>query len=120
VKPRVAHRRASTTRLQQQLKTRTGQLAEAKHRADEAQRQAAEVLEQQTATAEILKIISTAPTDLQRVLDVVVQSAARFCGANDVTVFKLDGQELRAAAHWGLAPLSLLALVDHLLGASAQ
>ena len=60
-----------------------------------------EALERQTATAEILKIISTSPTQLQPVLEVVVRSAARFCKADDVTIFELDGQDIRSAAHWG-------------------
>src|SRR5262249_39838652 len=60
-----------------------------------------EALEQQKAAAEILKIISTSPTELQPVLDVVVRSAARFCSADDVTIFELDGQALHIAAHWG-------------------
>ena len=60
-----------------------------------------QAFEQQTATAEVLKIISTSPTELQPVLEVVVRSAARFCEANDVTIFELDGQDLRIAAHWG-------------------
>ena len=63
-----------------------------------------EALEQRTATAEVLKIISTSPTQLQPVLEVVVKSAARFCEADDVTIFELDGQDLRAAAHWGAVP----------------
>src|SRR5262249_50909394 len=60
-----------------------------------------EALEQQTATAEILRVISTSPTDLQPVLDTVVASAARFCGADDATMFQLDGGSLRLAAHHG-------------------
>jgi GAF domain-containing protein len=63
-----------------------------------------EALERQTATAEILKIISASPTALQPVLEVVVKSAARFCEADDVTIFELDGQDLRATAHWGPVP----------------
>src|SRR5262245_43299609 len=58
-------------------------------------------LEQQTATAEILRVIRTSPTDLQPVLDTVVASAARFCGADDATMFQLDGGSLRLAAHHG-------------------
>jgi transcriptional regulator with GAF, ATPase, and Fis domain len=64
----------------------------------------AESLDQQAATAEVLRIISTSPTKLQRVLEVIVKSAARFCGADDVTIFELDRQDVRAAAHWGTIP----------------
>src|SRR6516165_2680514 len=63
-----------------------------------------EALEQQRATAEVLKIISASPTELQPVLEVVVRSAARFCQANDATIYELDGQDLRIAAHWGTVP----------------
>ena len=66
-----------------------------------------EALERQTATAEILKIISASPDELQPVLEVVVKSAARFCEADDVTIFELDGQDLRAAAHWGMIPVEI-------------
>jgi signal transduction histidine kinase/putative methionine-R-sulfoxide reductase with GAF domain len=63
-----------------------------------------EALEQQRAAAEVLKIISASRTELQPVLEVVVRSAARYCKADDVTLFELDGQDLREAAHWGAAP----------------
>jgi GAF domain-containing protein len=63
-----------------------------------------EAQEQQAASAEVLKIISTSPTELQPVLEVVARSAARFCEADDVTIFELDGQYLRTAAHWGTVP----------------
>jgi hypothetical protein len=64
----------------------------------------AEAIEQQAATAEVLRIIRASPSKLEEVLEVVVRSAARFCGANDVVIFELDGQELRAVAHWGPIP----------------
>jgi len=54
-----------------------------------------EALEQQRAAAEILKIISASRTELQPVLEVVVRSAARYCKADDVTLFELDGQDIR-------------------------
>jgi two-component system, NtrC family, sensor kinase len=63
-----------------------------------------EAQEQQIATAEVLKIISTSPTELQAILEVVVRSAARYCEADDVTILELEGQYLRIAAHWGTIP----------------
>src|SRR5262249_52761392 len=65
-----------------------------------------EALEQQRAAAEVLKIISASQTELQPVLEVVVRSAARYCKADDVTLFELDGQDIREAAHWGAVPHS--------------
>jgi two-component system, NtrC family, sensor kinase len=64
-----------------------------------------ETLEQQTATAEVLRIISTSPTELQPVLEVVVKSAVRFCGADDASILRLDGENLWVAAHHGPIPV---------------
>jgi GAF domain-containing protein len=60
-----------------------------------------EALERQTATAEILRIIATSPTDLQRALDATADSAARVCNAYDASIFRLDGDVLRLVAHHG-------------------
>jgi GAF domain-containing protein len=63
--------------------------------------QLTEALDQQIATGEILRVISTSPTNLQPVLDAVVKNAARFCDAPDASIFRLDGENLRAEAHHG-------------------
>src|SRR5262245_39783976 len=61
-------------------------------------------LEQQTATSEILGVIASSPTDLQPVLDVVAENAARLCGATDAIINRIDGDKLRAVATYGLLP----------------
>ncbi len=63
-----------------------------------------EALEQQTATSEILRVISSAPTDLQPMLDAVAENAARVCGASDALIYRIDGDLLRLAAHYGPLP----------------
>src|SRR5262249_30898718 len=68
---------------------------------EERNRDLTEALEQQTATAEILRVISTSPTDLEPVLNTVVTCAARFCGAYDAILFQLEAGGLRTVAHHG-------------------
>jgi signal transduction histidine kinase len=63
-----------------------------------------EALEQQTATAEILHVISSSPTDIQPVLDVVVDKAARLCTAEDAIVFLVQGDTLYPTAARGPIP----------------
>jgi GAF domain-containing protein/anti-sigma regulatory factor (Ser/Thr protein kinase) len=63
-----------------------------------------EALEQQTATSDILKVIATSPTDVQPVLDAIAQNAARVCGASDAHVYRVVGDRLTQAAHFGPIP----------------
>ncbi len=60
-----------------------------------------ESLEQQTATAGILQVISQSPTDVEPVLNAVVSAARRFCGADDATIVLRQGSELVLAKHEG-------------------
>jgi signal transduction histidine kinase len=60
-----------------------------------------ESLKQQTATAEVLRVISQSPTDVQPVLKAVSAAARRFCGADDATIVMREGAELLQVAHDG-------------------
>ncbi len=60
-----------------------------------------ESLEQQTATSEILGVIASSPTDIQPVLDVVAQNAARVCDATDAIIYRMDDSDYRPVASYG-------------------
>src|SRR5262245_7379535 len=66
----------------------------------------AEALEQQAATSEILRVIASSPTDIQPVLDAVVESAERLCNATDGLIARVDGDILiPAVAKYGSMPV---------------
>jgi signal transduction histidine kinase/regulator of replication initiation timing len=71
-----------------------------------------ESLQQQTATAEVLKTISRTAFDLQGVLQTLLENAAHICGAKHGIIFRYDGERCRAAAAYN-APPGTLELWQH-------
>jgi hypothetical protein len=93
-----ARRRGSAAAdLQKQLDQRTRELAE-------AQKRLVEALEQQTAAAEVLRIISNSPSDAQPVFDAIAKHVPRLCKAPYCWVFRFDGKLIHFAAEHGLSP----------------
>ncbi|MDF3010054.1 MAG: Adenylate cyclase, partial [Burkholderiales bacterium] len=69
-----------------------------------------EALEKQTATADILQVLSGNPSDTQPVFDAIVQHAARLCESTYANVFRYDGERIHLAASHGGSPEALAAL----------
>ena len=93
--------------LAEQFNRMTSQLRESyanlEQKVEERTRELSKSLEQQTATSEILRVISSSPTDAQPVFDVIVESAIRLCGARYGRLYRYDGETIHLVASHGLS-----------------
>src|SRR5436190_5242977 len=89
--------RASNTDLEDQLKASRRELAEAREHL-------AEALEQQTATSEVLQVISSFPGDLEPVFQSMLENATRICDAQFGNLYLCEGDAFRIVAMHGAAP----------------
>jgi len=97
-KARVGRTRQSRGDLEQQLKACRREIAHARERLVEA-------MKQQTATSEVLRIISNSP--IQSVLDAVAENAARLCDSNNAEIFRVENNLLRLVASYGEIPVNI-------------
>src|SRR5262245_39062715 len=74
---------------------------------EEKNRALTESLEQQTATSEILRVISRSPTDVQPVFDSIVRSAVTLCDGLFSAVYQFDGELLHLVAQHNFTPEAL-------------
>src|SRR5262245_4636352 len=104
VKTSMAEQAQTIAELRQQL-VESLQREEAKDKnLQDRDQQLAEALEQQTGTSEILRVIASSPTDIQPVLDVVAENAAKLCDATDAVIGRVDGDLSRTVAVYGSIP----------------
>jgi signal transduction histidine kinase/methyl-accepting chemotaxis protein len=80
----LADKAEAAERLEQEVKQRTAELSE--------------TLEQQTATSQILRVISTSPTDVQPVFEIIVRNALSLCDGLFANAFRFDGELLHFLA----------------------
>ncbi|MGE5778502.1 MAG: GAF domain-containing protein, partial [Hyphomicrobiales bacterium] len=97
VRSRVGRMRKPRADLEQQLEKYRRELAETR-------KALAEALEQQTATSEVLGVISSSPGELEPVFKTILANATHICEANFGNLLLYDGREFRVAAMHGAPP----------------
>ena len=97
---------ADPRQIKKELKRVTEQLESRDRELEQRNAELREALEHQTATAEVLGIIRRSPTDVQPVLDTIVENAARVCGIDRLVLRLREGNAMVPRAHFGPAPIT--------------
>ncbi len=108
----------SSTALQQKLAAVEADVTQLRRELAEARQREAEALEQQTATSQILAIISGAPTDPGPLLDAVAQTTTRLCDASATIIYRFDSDDLVVAAYYSAEAVPASRCTTHQTGQS--
>src|SRR5262245_21310576 len=93
------------SQLKKEVQRLTEQLKSCQRELESSNSELRESQAQQTTTGEILRVIASAPTDVQPVLNAIVESAARVCAIDDVVLRLQEENTLIARAHFGSIPI---------------
>ena len=110
---RLAQELAESRQQQAAIAIENERLIEAER---ERARELTDALDQQTATSEILRVISSSPSDAQPVFDAIARSAAQLCKARFCRVYRFDGELIHFAAHHGTNEGELCSHLHRTLG----
>jgi len=112
-KPKKGNAKARRRPVRKSPNKPGGTVRDLEKRLADAQQREAEAIEQQKATGEILRVISSSPTDVQPVFDSIAELSVRVCGAVFSAVFKVEADHLHVVARHNFSPEGL-AVLEHL------